>query len=219
MHDDQHGTAVVVLAALMNAAQLAGKELESQTVGLIGLGAAGIGIARLLSAYGVKNLIGTDLRTQAMQRLKRLGGRATDLDGVMRAASVVIATTGQAGLIAPEQVQRGQIVFALSNPYPEISPRRALDAGAALAADGQSVNNALGFPGIFLGALRARARTINDAMKLAAARAIAQCAEKGELIPALLHSDVHHSVAEAVQDAARSSGAAPGAAAFTEISP
>jgi malate dehydrogenase (oxaloacetate-decarboxylating) len=152
-----------------------------------------------------------------MRRLERLGGRSTDLDGVMQGASVVIATTGQAGLIAPEQVRPGQIVFALSNPYPEISPQRALDAGAALAADGQSVNNALGFPGIFLGALSARARTINDAMKLAAARAIAQCAEKGELIPALLHSDVHHAVAEAVEGAARSSGAAHAAPVHTEI--
>jgi malate dehydrogenase (oxaloacetate-decarboxylating) len=211
MHDDQHGTAAVVLAALINAAALTGRELESQPVGLVGLGAAGIGIARLLAAYGVKELIGTDLRSHAMERLERLGGRTTTLPGVMSAASVVIATTGAPGLIKPHQVREGQIVFALSNPQPEISPQQALAAGAAFAADGRSVNNALGFPGIFLGALRVRARAINDAMKLAAARAIAASAEPGELIPALLHSDVHQAVATAVAEAARSSGAvAPG---------
>jgi malate dehydrogenase (oxaloacetate-decarboxylating) len=216
MHDDQHGTAVVVLAALMNAAELTGKELQSQPVGVIGLGAAGIGIARLLTAYGVKDIVGTDLRRNAMERLEQLGGRSTDLAGVMQSASVVIATTGQPGLIHPEHVRPGQIVFALSNPNPEIHPQRALEAGAIYAADGRSVNNALGFPGIFRGALESRARTINDAMKLAAAHAIAQCAEPGELIPALLQPDVHQAVAEAVAEAARASGVTQPKSARTE---
>jgi len=216
MHDDQHGTAVVALAALMNAAALTGRELESQPIGLIGLGAAGIGIARLLSAYGIKELIGTDLRRHALQRFEQLGGRASDLAGIMASASVVIATTGQPGLIKAKSVRQDQIVFALSNPYAEILPQAALQAGAAFAADGRSVNNALGFPGIFLGALTARARAINDAMKLAAARAIADCAAPGELIPTLLDPDVHHAVAAAVEDAARRSGAAQPAVVRTE---
>jgi malate dehydrogenase (oxaloacetate-decarboxylating) len=100
-------------------------------------------------------------------------------------------------------VREGQIIFAISNPVPEITPQLALAAGAAFAVDGRSVNNALGFPGIFRGALDARTRRISDAMKIAAARTIAQFAEPGELVPALLHPDVHHAVAEAVQDAAR----------------
>ena len=125
----------------------------------------------------------------------------------MREASIVIGTTGQPGLVSPNQVQPGQVILALSNPYPEIQPRDALSAGAALAADGRSVNNALGFPGIFRGALNARARRINDVMKLAAAETIAQYAEPGELVPSLLHPDAHHAVAEAVEQAARASGA------------
>jgi malate dehydrogenase (oxaloacetate-decarboxylating) len=118
----------------------------------------------------------------------------------------VIATTGRPNLIDPEQVQPGQMVFALSNPRPEIVPALALEAGAAFAADGRSVNNALGFPGIFRGALEARTRKITDAMKLAAAHTIAQFAEPGELVPSLLHPDVHHAVAEAVRDAADTPG-------------
>jgi len=203
MHDDQHGTAVVALAALLNATRLTGKELESLPVGLVGLGAAGLGIARLLTSYGVKDVIGTDLKQEAMGRLESLGGRSGDLAQVMAQASVVIATTGRPGLIDPATVRKGQIFLALSNPSPEISPQRALAAGAAFAADGRSVNNALGFPGIFRGALAARARRIDDSMKIAAAETIAQFAEPGELIPSLLHPDVHQAVASAVEEAAR----------------
>ncbi len=203
MHDDQHGTAVVVLAALMNALASQDRRLESLRVGLLGLGAAGTGIAQLLRAYGVKDLLGADLRQEALARFERLGGRASDLAGVMAGADVVIATTGRAGLIDPKWVRSEQIVFALSNPEPEITPQAALRAGAAFAADGRSVNNALGFPGIFRGALTARARRIDDAMKLAAAHAIARYAEPGELVPSLLDRDVHQAVAEAVEQAAR----------------
>ncbi len=206
MHDDQHGTAVVVLAVLLNATQLTGKELEALPVGLVGLGAAGLGIARLLRSYGVKDVIGTDIKLEARARLEALGGRTGELDDVMSQASVVIATTGRPGLISPSMVRAGQIFLALSNPNPEITPARALAAGAAFAADGRSVNNALGFPGIFRGALDGRARRIDDEMKIVAAQTIAQFAEPGELIPSLLHSDVHQAVAAAVEAVARRQG-------------
>ena len=110
------------------------------------------------------------------------------------------------GLIKPEMVRKGQVILALSNPNPEITPEDAMTAGAAFAADGKSVNNALGFPGIFRGALNVRATKINNKMKIAAAKAIANCAEEGELVPSILHPDVHGRVAEAVERAALESG-------------
>ena len=209
MHDDQHGTAVVVLAALLNATDQLNARVEDLEVGIIGLGAAGYGIAKLLGSYGVKSLRGTDINQEAMGRFERVGGEATDLAGVMARAQVVIATTGIPGLIPVESVRPGQIVLALSNPNPEITPDAALQAGAVFAVDGRAVNNALGFPGIFRGALDARARRINDPMKIAAAKTIAAYAEPGELVPSLLHPDLHQAVAESVADAARTSGAAP----------
>lgn len=201
MHDDQHGTAVVVLAALLNALTQTGGRLEALSVALVGLGAAGTGIAHLLRAYGVKDLLGCDLRQESLARFEEMGGQAVELERAMAEAQVVIATTGRPGLIAPEWIRTGQIIFALSNPDPEIQPSHALAAGAAFAADGRSVNNALGFPGIFRGALAARARRITDDMKIAAAGVIARYAEPGELVPGLLDPDVHLAVAEAVERA------------------
>jgi malate dehydrogenase (oxaloacetate-decarboxylating) len=209
MHDDQHGTGVVVLAALLNATARTGDRLKELTAGVIGLGAAGTGIGRLLRSYGVKRLVGADVNQEAMRRFERVAGEPMDLAGVMKEGRVIIATTGVPGLITPDLVQPGQIVLSLSNPDPEIRPAVALEAGAVFAVDGRSVNNALGFPGIFKGALEARARQINDAMKIAAAKTIAQFARPGELVPSLLELEVHQAVAEAVERAARSSGAAP----------
>ena len=209
MHDDQHGTAVVVLAALLNALRSTGRQLEELSVGILGLGAAGTGIALLLSAYGIKDLLGADLRQESLRRFEELGGHPSDLDRTLAEADVVIATTGVPGLIPADKVRQGQIILALSNPDPEIRPSAALAAGAAFAADGRSVNNALGFPGLFRGALAARARRIDNAMKIAAAEVIASFAEPGELVPQLLDPDVHLAVAEAVELAARKSGAAP----------
>ncbi|MEE9282216.1 MAG: malic enzyme-like NAD(P)-binding protein [Myxococcota bacterium] len=207
MHDDQHGTGVVVLAALLNAMREIDARLELMVVGIIGLGAAGMGIAKLLRAYGVKGLVGSDTNPEALRRLERLGGESLRLERVMEESQVVIATTGRPGLISPELVRKDQILLALSNPSPEIEPQVAREAGARFAADGRSLNNALGFPGIFRGALQARARRINDAMKVAAAEAIAEFAEPGELVPSLLSVDVHHAVSDAVEQAARESGA------------
>ena len=206
MHDDQHGTAVVVLASLLNATRFTGTRLQNASIGIIGLGAAGTGIAKLLMAYGVKKVIGTDLNAGAMEMLAGLGGEATDLAGVMERSQVVIATTGCPGLIKPEMVRKGQVILALSNPDAEIKPQAAMDAGASFAADGKSINNALAFPGIFRGALDSHAAKINNPMLVAAAKAIAAHAEEGELVPGILNPTVHAAVAEAVARAAQESG-------------
>ncbi len=198
MHDDQHGTAVVVLASLLNATRITGVTLTDMKVGIIGLGAAGIGITKLLMGHKVQKVIGTDLNEQAKAMLNQLGGTATDLVGVMTEADIVIATTGCPGLIKPEMVRKGQIILALSNPDPEIRPDVALAAGAAFAADGKSVNNALAFPGIFRGALDAGAPAITQQMLIAAAHAIAAHAGNGELVPGILDPNVHAAVADSV---------------------
>jgi malate dehydrogenase (oxaloacetate-decarboxylating) len=206
MHDDQHGTAVVVLAALLNATRFSGLMLQKSVVGMIGLGAAGTGISKLLLAYGVKGVIGTDLDETACERLNALGGKAGTLDEVMKTAHIVIATTGCPGLIKPEMVRKGSVILALSNPNPEITPDLAVQAGASFAADGKSVNNALAFPGLFRGALNVRATRINNKMKIAAARSIARHAEENELVPSILHPEVHKEVTAAVERAALESG-------------
>ena len=208
LHDDQHGTGVVVLAALINIARYTGLDLSNASVGLIGLGAAGTGISRLLRAYGVTDIRGADKSPAALDRFASDGGQATDLAGVMAGSQIVIATTGAPGLIAPEMVRPGQVILALSNPNPEIHPDDALEAGAVYAAGGRAVNNALAFPGLFRGALDARARFIDDPMKIAAARAIASFALDGDLVPNILDPTVHAAVAEAVAAAAFASGAA-----------
>src|SRR5690606_11852039 len=141
LHDDQHGTAVVALAALLSATRRVGRELHACVVGQVGLGAAGIGIARLLRAYGVKRVLGTDLSEAAMDRLESLGGERATLDQLMQQADIVVATTGVKGLIKPAQVRKGQMILALSNPDPEIEPRLALQHGAVFAADGKGINN------------------------------------------------------------------------------
>lgn len=206
MHDDQHGTAVVVLAALLNATRFSGLMLNKSVVGMIGLGAAGMGISKLLLSYGVKKVIGTDLDTEARERLAASGGEAGTLEDVMNKSHVVIATTGCPDLIKPEMVRKGSVILALSNPNPEIKPDVAVQAGASFAADGKSVNNALAFPGLFRGALNVRATRINNKMKIAAAQSIARHAEENELVPSLLHPDVHTQVTSAVERAALESG-------------
>jgi malate dehydrogenase (oxaloacetate-decarboxylating) len=206
LHDDQHGTAVVVLAALQSAARISGVDLASCTVGQIGLGAAGLGIVRLLRSYGISRVLGSDLSEEARLRLESIGGIAADLEQVMAQADVVIATTGVRGLIKPEWVRTGQIIFALSNPDPEIEPHLALESGALFAADGKNINNVLAFPGIFRGALDAGASRFTDAMLLAAAEAISLAAPAGQLIPSPLDHMAHRCVAEAVAAAARADG-------------
>ena len=198
MHDDQHGTAVVVLAGLLNACRYVEMDLHEAVVGQIGLGAAGTGIATILSAYGVKALLGMDVQPDAVERFERLGGGGATYETVMAESDIIVATTGVPGLIKPADIRPGQVVLALTNPVPEIEPDEALAAGARFAADGKSVNNVLGFPGLFKGALMARAPIITSAMKVAAALAIAPLAEEGELVPAPLNLEVHRAVTGAV---------------------
>lgn len=198
LHDDQHATAVVVLAALITMSHRTGIELGSSTVGIIGLGAAGAGIATLLQAYGVNSIVGADLRKDAMERLERQGGRSTDLAGLMNDSDIVIATTGVPGLIKPSMVKSGQIILALSNPDPEIDPEVAIAHGATYAADGRTINNALAFPGLFKGALKAEAKAFTDKMKIAAANAIAGQTKLDDLVPSILDRGVHEHVADAV---------------------
>ena len=202
LHDDQHGTAVVALAALLNAARYSGVDLRASSVGQIGLGAAGTGIVRLLQAYGVRQVLGTDRNAQAVARLQAMGGEGVTLESLMQRADIVIATTGVKGLIRPQWVRKGQVILALSNPDPEIEPLAARAQGAAFAADGKGINNVLAFPGLFRGALDARATRFTDAMLMAAANAIAGRAQGDELVPDPLEKSVHEEVAAAVRAAA-----------------
>jgi malate dehydrogenase (oxaloacetate-decarboxylating) len=202
LHDDQHGTAVVTLAALINATRRSGVDLCNSVIGQIGLGAAGTGIVRLLQAYGVRHVLGTDRNSGAVARLVAHGGEGVTVEVLMQRADIVIATTGVKGLIKPQWVRKGQVILALSNPDPEIEPLLAREHGATFAADGKGINNVLAFPGLFKGALAARAQVFTDAMLMAAANAIAGMARGDELVPAPLEKEVHETVAAAVQAAA-----------------
>src|ERR671918_1937041 len=208
MHDDVHGTAVVTLAAVLVACRHAGLTLENEVVGQIRLGAARFGIAALLVDAGARRVLGSDPNPLSHERAEKKGIELTDMETVMREADVVVATTGKSGLIDPAMVREGQVILALTNPYPEIDPDEAVEAGAAFAADGTSVNNVLGYPGIFRGALLSGANEINLPMKLAAAEKIASLATGSELVPDALDTQVHEQVADAVRDAAVQSGVA-----------
>jgi malate dehydrogenase (oxaloacetate-decarboxylating) len=190
----------------MTACAQLGRPLSEQTVGQIGLGAAGFGIACLARAAGADKVIASDPDKLAQTHADANGIEITDFESVMARAHIVVAATGQPGLIGSEMVRKGQVVFAMTNPDPEIEPQVALRAGAAFAADGAAINNALAFPGIFLGALSCGARTISTGMKLAAARAIARLTRDSRLLPSPLDRAVHRQVAAAVADAARQEG-------------
>jgi malate dehydrogenase (oxaloacetate-decarboxylating) len=198
MHDDQHGTAVVVTATLINAAKATGVDPGRGRIGVIGLGAAGLALAKMLMFRFGNPVLGADIAPDALDRLAGAGGVPSDLKSVMAGCQVVIATTGVPGLIKREMVRPGQIILALSNPNPEIEPEAALAAGAVFAADGKSVNNVLGFPGIFRGAVDADVPRITREMLMAAAEAIAAFAKPGEAVPNPLDKALHKSVARAV---------------------
>ena len=208
MHDDQHGTAVVTVAALTNACRQTGIDMMQAKIGQVGLGAAGYSIARMLIKLTGNPVLGADLSPSAQQRLADTGGQPATLTEIMQQADIVIATTGAPRLIKPEMVRKGQIILALSNPRPEIDPDVALEAGAAFAADGKSVNNVLGFPGILRGAVDAQATRISREMYLAAAQTIASLAPPGELVPNPLDRSVHQAVARAVARQAYEQGLA-----------
>ncbi|MCE3285310.1 MAG: hypothetical protein K0R70_1566 [Steroidobacteraceae bacterium] len=201
LHDDQHGTAVVALAGLINAVKRVGRSLSSSVVGQVGLGAAGLGIARVLRAQGVQRLLGSDLRADALERLRGLGGEVATVPELMARSDSVGATTGGRGLIKPEWVRPGQIIFALSNPDAEIEPMAALERGAVFAADGKGINNVAAFPGLFKGALEAGVPRFTDGMLIAAAHALARRAGPEELLPDALNLDTHRAVTAAVRAA------------------
>lgn len=231
-HDDQHGTAVVVLAALMNALKVVKKDISQVRVVTSGAGAAGIAIIKLLLSMGLKNVIMCDRKgaiyegreglnpakdeIARMTNLDRLSGTLAD---ALRGADVFIGVSAP-GTVTPEMV-RGMapspILFPMANPTPEIMPDEAKAAGAAVVGTGRSdfanqINNVLAFPGIFRGALDVRASDINDAMKIAAAKALASLVgdapDAEHIIPAPFDPRVSPAVAEAVAAAARESGVA-----------
>jgi len=208
MHDDQHGTAVVTTAALLVAARTTGVDLQKKVIGQIGLGAAGQAIGQMLMRLTGNPVYGADLSESALERFAGLGGRKSGLDEIMAECEIVIATTGAPGLIKPGMVREGQIILALSNPNPEIEPSLALQQGAAFAADGKSVNNVLGFPGIFRGAVDTNAPRITHEMLVAAAETIAAMTPPGDLVPNPLDKSVHQAVARAVAKKAYEQGIA-----------
>ena len=198
MHDDQHGTAVVTTAVLTVACRKLKKDLGKVAIGQIGLGAAGNAIAKMLMHITGNPVWGADLNTEALTRHKANGGKKSNLKEIMANCDIVVSTTGVQGLIKPEMVRKGQILLALSNPHPEIEPEVALKNGAAFAADGKVVNNVLGFPGIFRGAVDTWSPRISDEMLLAAAQAIANHTKDEERVPNPLDRKLHEAVAHAV---------------------
>jgi malate dehydrogenase (oxaloacetate-decarboxylating) len=153
-------------------------------------------------------VLGADISEDALRRFEQIGGQRSSLEEVMAQADIVIATTGVPGLIKPGMVRQGQVILALSNPNPEIDPEIALASGAAFAADGKSVNNVLGFPGILRGAIDSYSPRITHEMYLAAARTIADMTPNDELVPNPLDKRVHQAVARAVAQKAREQGLA-----------
>ena len=198
MHDDQHGTAVVTTAVLTVACRKLKKDLSKYVIGQIGLGAAGNAIAKMLMGITGNPVWGADLSEEALVRHEANGGKRSNLKEIMANCDMVVSTTGVRGLIKPEMVRKGQIILALSNPHPEIEPEVALKNGAAFAADGKLVNNVLGFPGIFRGAVDTWAPRISDEMLLAASEAIANHTKDDQLVPNPLDRKLHQAVAHAV---------------------
>ncbi|GAC91025.1 malic enzyme [Anoxybacillus flavithermus NBRC 109594] len=233
-HDDQHGTAIVTVAGLVNALKLVNKKIEDIRVVINGAGAAGIAIIKLLRCYGVKHMIMCDSkgaiyegRPYGMNDMKQDIAQWTNherksgsLREVIIGADVFIGVSVAGALTASmiETMNRDAIIFAMANPTPEIMPEEALQAGAAVVGTGRSdypnqVNNVLAFPGIFRGALDVRAKQINEQMKMAAVEAIAQLIAEDELradyvIPAPFDPRVAPAVAAAVAKAAIETGVA-----------
>ncbi len=208
MHDDQKGTAVVCLAAVINACRVVNIDLKNIQIGQIGLGAAGSAIAKLIMAYTNRPVWCCDKNQAAVDRVEMFRQNSAPLEKVMAQCDVVISTTGVEGLIDPSMVRPQQIILALTNPVPEITEEQALQAGAAFYSDGRYVNNLLAYPGIFKGALETHSTEINDAMLLAAVKAIVEATPQGEIVPSPLDPAVHDAVTRAVARAAMASGVA-----------
>jgi len=232
-HDDQHGTAIVCSAALMNALKCVGKKMEDATVVINGAGSAGIAIAKLFIQLGVGNLIMCDRfgivvkgkagMTSAQEEMAEISNK-NNIDGTLadalKGADVLVGVSAP-GCVSQDMIKsmaKDAVVMAMANPVPEIMPDEAKKAGAAVVGTGRSdypnqINNVLAFPGIFRGALDVRASDINEEMKVAAAKAIASLVSDEELcpeyiIPKAFDERVGKTVAAAVAEAARKTGVA-----------
>jgi malate dehydrogenase (oxaloacetate-decarboxylating) len=239
-HDDQHGTAIVVLASLLNAVKVVGKKAQDLRVVIVGAGAAGVACAQILLAHGISQLVVCDIegalyagrpdldvwREALAQRTnpERQQGMANEL---LAGADVLIGVSGP-GAVSAQAVRtmaKDAIVFALANPVPEVRPEE-LSGDISIIATGRSdypnqINNVLAFPGVFRGALDARASAVNEEMKLAAAEAIAGTIGEDELhadyiIPSVFNREVAEAVAEAVEQAAHTSGVSRSSATATD---
>ena len=233
-HDDQHGTAVIVLAGLINALKVVNKKKEAVKIVISGAGAAGVAIAKMLLSYGFTDIIMSDIcgliykgRKEGMNPVLEEMAEYTNTEGKMgrladalKGADVFIGVSAP-GLVTAEMVRSmntSPVIFACANPVPEIFPDEAKAGGAAIVSSGRSdypnqINNVLAFPGIFRGAFDCRANTINEEMKLAAAEALAGLVSDDELsadyiIPKAFDKRVGPAVAAAVAEAARKTGAA-----------
>jgi len=232
-HDDQHGTAVVVSAAMINAMKLTGRKIEEQEAVVSGAGAAGMAVTKLLMRMGLKNVILCDSRgaiyegreglnpfKEKMAKLSNRKIKKGNLKDVIQGADIFIGVSAP-GIVTEDMVESmnpDPVIFAMSNPVPEIMPDLAKQAGASVIGTGRSdyenqINNVLAFPGIFRGALDARASDINEEMKIAAAYALAGLVGDDELkpayvIPAPFDPRVGDAVAKAVAEAAGKSGIA-----------
>lgn len=225
-HDDQHGTAIVVTAAVINALRVVGKKIEDARAVISGAGAAGSCIARMLLDLGMKHIIVTDTHgilsvnhpahneaKEALARITNPDNLVGHLEDAIRGADLFIGVSGP-GVLTPEMVKtmaKDPIVLAMANPVPEIYPEEALQAGAAVVGTGRSdfpnqINNVLAFPGIFRGALDARAKSITKKMKLAAAYAIADMVgdklSPTYIVPSALDKSSAEAVSLAVKNAA-----------------
>ncbi len=232
-HDDQHGTAVIVLAGLINALKVVGKKKDDVKIVHCGAGAAGCAIVRLLLSYGFKNIVmcdkigaiypeaeGMNWAQSEMAQITNPNHEKGSLADVLKGADIFIGTSApnlvSKGMIA--SMNKDAIVFACANPTPEIFPEDAKEAGARVVASGRSdypnqINNVLAFPGIFRGTFDVRASDINEDMKMAAAQALSDLVDNDELsseyiIPSPFDAKVAPAVAKAVADAARRTGVA-----------
>jgi len=232
-HDDQHGTAVVTAAAMVNAMKLTGRKIEEQECVVSGAGSAGVAVTKLLMSMGLRNVVLCDSKgaiwegreglnpfKEQMAKISNREMKKGSLADVIKGADIFIGVSAP-GIVSADMVRSmnpNPLIFAMSNPIPEIMPELAKAAGAAVVGTGRSdfanqINNVLAFPGIFRGALDVRASDINDAMKIAAAYAIAGLISDDELtadyiIPAAFDPRVGPAVAKAVAQAARDSGVA-----------
>ncbi len=218
-HDDQHGTATVMLAALINAFKYTNKKAENCSIVMLGAGAAGLAIAKMLLSYGIKDIVIFDSKgalcrgREDMNPYKKKLAEITNkdkFDGTLKDGFVgkdIFIGVSRPDTVSKDMVAsmaKDPIVFPLSNPEGEISKEEAYEAGAAIAADGRDINNALAYPGIFRGALDARANDITLEMKVASSKMLASLASEGDLLPDILDKQVHLQNAKAVAEAWKS---------------